>query len=254
MPTAAADSFGVLDRMTAIFEAFGDGDSGLRVSEVAVRADLPKSTVSRLVSSLVRQRYLERDGKLIHLGLRLFELGQLAEEPRELRFTALPVMAELRNRTGETVHLAIRDGHEMVCISIMRGRSAEQVVPRIGGRIPAHATALGRAMLAFCDGADVDAVISSGLAAWTPRTIVEPERLKRELAGIRRTRVAVELGEFTADASSAASPVLSSGAAVAAISVSGRTGEFDPDRSAPAVREAALALTRRLAPGGPAPV
>ena len=82
---ADGDAVGVLDRMTAIFEAFDEDDHGLRVSELAARAGLPKSTVSRLVSTLVRERYLERAGRVIHLGLRLFELGQLAEEPRELR-------------------------------------------------------------------------------------------------------------------------------------------------------------------------
>ena len=70
----------------------------LGISELALRAALPKSTVSRLVATLVRQRYLERDGKRIRLGLRLFELGQLAEQPREVRIAALPVMADC-NRT-----------------------------------------------------------------------------------------------------------------------------------------------------------
>ena len=100
MPAAAADSFGVLDRMTAIFEAFDQDDRGLRISELAARAALPKSTVSRLVSTLVRQGYLERDGPVIHLGLRLFELGQLAEKYRELRAIALPAIADLRNGYG----------------------------------------------------------------------------------------------------------------------------------------------------------
>ncbi len=119
------------------------------ISELALRAGLPKSTVSRLVATLVRQRYLERDGKRIHLGLRLFELGQLAEQPRELRVAALPVMADLRNKTGENVHLAIRDRREMVCIAVMRGRSAAPPTVRIGGRLPIHATALGKAVLAY---------------------------------------------------------------------------------------------------------
>src|SRR5688572_4710091 len=119
-----SDAVGVLDRMTAILEAFDEDDHGLHLSELAARADLPKSTVSRLVSTLVRERYLERDGKVIHLGLRLFELGQLAQEPRELRAAALPVMADLRNRTGETASLAIRDGREMVCIAVVRGRAS----------------------------------------------------------------------------------------------------------------------------------
>jgi len=251
---AAADSFGVLDRMTAIFEAFDQDDRGLRISELAVRAALPKSTVSRLVSTLVRQGYLERDGQVIHLGLRLFELGQLAEEPRELRAIALPAIADLRNDTGETTYLAIRDAGEMVCIAIMRGHPATTLTARIGGRLPVHATGLGKAMLAYADAAEIDAVVAAGLAAWTPQTIVERDLLLRQLSDIRRDRLAVEREEFTPDVSSVASAVFSpEGRPVAAVGVSGRADSLDIDRCAASVREAALALTRRLAARGTPP-
>lgn len=248
-----SDAVGVLDRMTAILEAFDEDDHGLRLSELAARADLPKSTVSRLVSTLVRERYLERDGRHIHLGLRLFELGRLANQPRELRAAALPIVADLRNRTGETVTLAIRDGHEMVCVALVRGQASAPPTSRVGGRFPTHATALGKAVLAFSDEADVDAVLASRLARWTSHTIIDPERLMRELSEIRHTGLAVEVGEFATAAAAVASPVFApSGGLVGAISVSGRVGEFDPERCASSVRAAALALTRRLAPGAAA--
>ena len=195
MPDAAAnDALGVLDRMTSILEAFDQDDRGLGISELALRAGLPKSTVSRLVATLVRQRYLERDGKRIHLGLRLFELGQLAEQPRELRVAALPVMADLRNKTGENVHLAIRDRREMVCIAVMRGRSAAPPIVRIGGRLPIHATALGKAVLAHSPRSDVEEVVASGLVACTPRTISDPAVLRRQLDDIRRGELAARGG------------------------------------------------------------
>ena len=254
MATDAADSIGVLDRMTALLEAFDEDDHGLRLSELAARAKLPKSTVSRLVSTLVRQRYLERNGSVIHLGLRLFELGQLAEQPRELRASALPVMADLRNRTGETVSLAISDGREMVCIALVRGQTSATPTSRIGGRIPTHATALGKAVLAFSDQVDVDVVLSSKLTPWTSHTIIDPERLKSELSDIRQSGLAVEVGEFVDVAAAVASPVFSpSGALVGAISASGHAGAFDPERSGSSVRAAAVALTRRLAHGAAAP-
>lgn len=248
----ANDALGVLDRMTSILEAFDDDDGGLGISELALRADLPKSTVSRLVATLVRQRYLERDGKRIHLGIRLFELGQLAEQPRELRIAALPVMAGLRNTTGQNVHLGIRDGSEMVCIAVMRGRSAAPPTVRTGGRLPMHATALGKAVLAHSSPAEVDGILSSGLRAWTPRTIVDRELLGRQLAGIRRGEPAVEAREFAADVCCAASAVfVPSRRLVGALSVSGPADAFDVDRSASAVRTAAGALMRRLAQMGP---
>ena len=250
--TAPNDALGVLDRMTSILEAFDQDDHGLGISELALRAGLPKSTVSRLVSTLVRQRYLERDGKRIHLGLRLFELGQLAQQPRELRIAALPVMADLRNATGENVHLAIPDRGEMVCIGVMRGRSAAPRTIRTGGRLPIHATALGKAVLAHSPPSDVEEVLASGLEAWTSRTIRDPAELRRQLVDLRRGALAAEVGEFAAGLSCAASAVFApSGGLVGAVSVSGCTDRFDADRFAPAIRAAAQALTRRLAPGRP---
>ncbi|MRG60669.1 helix-turn-helix domain-containing protein [Agromyces sp. CFH 90414] len=249
---SASDAVGVLDRMTAILEAFDHDDRGLGISELALRAGLPKSTVSRLVATLVRQRYLERDGKHLRLGLRVFELGQLAEQPRDLRAAALPVMAELRHRTGGHVHLAIRDRHEMVCIAVMRGNAPAQPIARIGGRLPIHATALGRAVLAHASAASVDEAVAAGLTALTPRTITAPDALRRQLAAVRRSGIAVDVEEFAVGVSCAASPVFApSGALVAALSVSGRTDRFDADATAAAVRDAAFRLGRRLGGDGP---
>jgi len=246
-------ALGVLDRMTCILEAFDQDDRGLGISELASRAGLPKSTVSRLVATLVRQSYLERDGRLIHLGLRLFELGQLAEQPRELRIAALPVMADLRNQTGENVHLAIRDGREMVCIAMVRGRSASPPTVRTGGRVPVHATALGKAALAHALPSDLDRALSSGLEEWTPETLTDPAALRRQLADIRRGEVAVEVREFDSGVSAAAAAVFAPGGGPAGtVSVSGCADAFDPDRFAPAIRAAAKTVAHRLATTGPA--
>src|SRR6478735_7651554 len=113
------ESVSVLDRVTAVFDAFGEQDEGLGVSELARRANLPKSTVSRIAADLVAQRFLDRDGDLLYLGVRLFELGQTVELPRRLRQRALPVMKELRDTTGQTVHLAVLEGIDVVFIAIV---------------------------------------------------------------------------------------------------------------------------------------
>lgn len=245
------DALGVLDRMTSILEAFDEDDGGLGISELASRAHLPKSTVSRLVSTLVRQRYLERDGRRIHLGLRLFELGQLAEQPRELRVAALPVMADLRNRSGENVHVAIRDGMEMVCIAVMRGRTAAPLVVRTGGRLPLHATALGKAALAHATAGDIDEVAEEGLRAWTSATVQDPMVLRSQLREIRGGAMAIEVREYVEDVSCVACAVVTpAGTLAGAISASGCADGFDPDRVGPMVRAAAAALARRLTLGG----
>jgi len=248
MEENADDPLGVLDRMTQILQAFDEDDRGLRLSQLARHSGLPKSTVSRLVGTLVRHHYLERDGRLIHLGLRVFELGQLAREPRELRTAALPVMLQLRDRTGENIHLAIRDGQEIVCVAAMRGRSGAPSRVRVGARLPAHATALGKAMLAHSPGSVLDDTLAGGLEALTPMTITDEAALHRQLVDIRSGALAAEEREFAPDVSCAASAVFAPGGRLAgALSVSGRADGLDVEGIAPLLRAAANTLTRRLA-------
>jgi DNA-binding IclR family transcriptional regulator len=248
MGDADGDALGVLDRMTRILEAFDQDDGGLGISELAQRAGLPKSTVSRVVGTLVRERYLERQGRLIHIGLRVFELGQLAHQPRELRTAALPVMAHLRNETGQNVHLAIRDGREMVCVAAMRGRCAPPSRVRTGGRLPVHATALGKAALAQAAPTEVDEILSGELEAWTPHTITDRSALTRQLTAIRRGDLATEVREFAPD--SACVGVAVSGSLdclPVALSVSGHADDVDFGPFDAPLRAAAATLGHRLA-------
>src|SRR5215207_9169907 len=176
----------VLDRVTAVFDAFGEHDDGLGVSELARRANLPKSTVSRIAADLVDQRLLDREGDKLYLGVRLFELGQTVVRPRMLRQVALPVMADLRHATGLTVHLGVLEGSDVVVIAIVRAGSGATPMARVAGRLPAHATALGKALLAFSPQQVVNRFASGRLAPRTPDTITEPSALLRELPEIRR--------------------------------------------------------------------
>ena len=241
------EAVSVLDRVTAVFEAFTEHDEGLGVSELARRANLPKSTVSRIAADLVVQRFLDRDGDKLYLGVRLFELGQTVEQPRRLRQLALPVMTDLRNATGQTVHLAVLEGADVVFIAIVRGESTATPLARVGGRLPAHATALGKAILAFSLQDVIERVAYGGLERRTPHTISEPSAFLRELAEVRRSGVASERDECAVGRSCTASPILGLGdAPIAAISIAGSVAEVAPERISPAVRAAAMTLSRRV--------
>ncbi|MFG6402632.1 IclR family transcriptional regulator [Microbacterium sp. P04] len=219
----------VLDRVTAVLEAFGEDDEGLGVSELARRANLPKSTVSRVAAELVAQQYLDRVGDRFHIGMRLFELGRTVERPRMLRQRALPVMAHLRALTGASVLLGILDGADVVVLAVTRAQPAAVAVPRVGARLPAHATALGKALLAFAPpGAADDAV------------------LERELAEIRRNGVATDRGERPATGFCLAGAVIDAGgAACASIGVVGQADQLDTAPITAAVRASAMTLSRR---------
>ena len=235
----------IIERMTAVLGAFTQNSDRMGVNEIARRSALPKSTVSRLVSSLVEHGYLEREGRQVCIGLRLFELGTLSGQPNELRSLALPTMADLRSATRQTVHLSVLEGTEVVYIGILRGYDSSLLLSRVGGRLPAYATGAGKALLAFSSPEVVQRVIAKGFVAYQPGTITNSSSLLRELDAIRATGLAYSTAEAGPGVTGAASPILTPDShAVAALSVSGRIGKFDPHRIGPAVHLAALNLGR----------
>jgi IclR family acetate operon transcriptional repressor len=243
------DSVSVLDRITAVFESFGETEEGLGVTEVARRANLPKSTVSRIAADLVDQRLLDRDGDTLYLGVRLFELGQTVEQPRRLRVLAHPAMAELRNVTGGlTVHLALLEDSDVVLLSAVHGRADTSPHAIVGGRLPAHATALGKVLLAFSPSdRDLRRVLERGLVRCTPQTICDPGELARELREVRSRGVAFEREECVTGRTCTASAILSLGSVpVAAIAVAGPPAAVADDHVAAAVRSSAISLGHRI--------
>jgi IclR family acetate operon transcriptional repressor len=235
----------IIERMTAVLGTFSPSHDRMGVNEIARRSGLPKSTTSRMVSSLVRHGYLERHGHLVCVGLKLFELGKLSGQQNALRSLALPTMADLRSATMQTVHLSVLEGTDVVYIGILRGRDSSALLSREGGRLPAYATGAGKALLAFSEPDVVDRVIRRGFVAYQPGTITNPQTLLRELRSIRETGLAYSTAEAGPGVMGAASPILTyDSRAVAALSVSGRIGIFDPQRVGPAVHMAALHLGR----------
>jgi DNA-binding IclR family transcriptional regulator len=249
------DSVGVLERASRLLACFTATRPDMSLSDLARRSSLPKSTVHRLLLDLEHLGFVEcRDGR-VSLGLRLFELGQLVPRRRELREAALPFMEDLREVTRQTVHLAVRDGLEVVYLEILGSHEIPRLPSRSGGRMPLYCTGVGKALLAHSDPATVDAVIAAGLHPRTPYTITSAGLLRDQLHDIRQTGIAHDHEESGVNFACTASPVFDrDGAAVAALSVTGRLPALRADRTAPAVRTAALALSRALGhrPSSPA--
>ncbi|MFC4080695.1 IclR family transcriptional regulator [Amycolatopsis samaneae] len=237
----------IADRIAALLSAFRPGDDALGVSELARRTGLAKTTVHRLAGHLVGTGLLEREGTAVRLGLRLFEIGQLAVRRRGLVEAARPYLADLREATRNTVHLAVLEGTEVVYLDILRGPDAPSLPSRIGGRFPAHATGVGKAILAHAPEPVVAAVIDAGLPRISTRTITAPGLLRRQLTRIRQEGIAFEREESGVGVVCAASPLVdATGSAVAAVSISGWANRMRTERVAPAVRTVALALSRNL--------
>lgn len=237
----------VLARGVSIMSCFQGGAAEFGIAELAALTGLPKPTVHRLVVELVSLGLLERRDTKILLGLRLFELGLSTRMQRELRDIALPYLTDLRTATEKTVHLAVLDGVEVVYIEKLTAPGVPDVASRVGGRLPAYCTGVGKALLAFADAALVEAVIEKGLIRQTPYTIAAPGLLRHQIMEIGEQGVAFDREESTTGAVCVACPVFDAATrVVAAISVTGRTSNLVPERVAPAVRTTALGISREL--------
>ena len=254
MPTAAEPDGprnvlpqSVVGRVLTLLTAFRPGDAELTLAELHRRTGIAKPTAHRLLAELDGWDVIERTPTGIRLGMRLFELGQLVPRQRGLLEAAAPFLTDLFEATHETVHLAVPDGVEVVYVQKLDGRRGPRVPSRVGGRMPMHCTGVGKALLAFGPSERLAAVLDAGLTRIAPRTIITPGRLNAELVAIRESGVALEREESGAGVTCVAAPVLDvDGAAVAAISITGWVNRLDPDRLAPAVRTAALGVSRVL--------
>lgn len=249
-PPPSEPPLSMLGRGLRLLTAFRHGDDAVSLSELCRRTGLPKATGHRLVHELLDAGFLEHAGTGLRLGIRVFELGQLAPGQGLLRERAEPFLRRLVEATGQTVHLAVRTDAEVCYLDKRTGRFGPRVPTRIGGRMPMHSTALGKALLAYTPPHQLRALLGGGLARLTPRTVTAPGMLGRELAATRRRGVAVEIEESVPGIACVAAPVLEDGQrAHAALSLAGSVHRMRPEKVASLVRSAADDLARALAAG-----
>ncbi len=242
---------------TRLLEAFLDGPEECGISELSRRIDLSKSTVHRLVATLVEAGWLDRNPATdkYRLGLRLFELGSVVAARMEVRQCALPFMQDLMERVGETVHLAVLDGDQLVYVAKVESRHPIRLFSQVGQHGPVHCTGVGKVLLAFAPPEIVERVIAAGLPAFTPNTITDPDQLRAHLAQVRAQGYALNQEESEYGLVSVAAPVRDhSGAVVAGLSAAGPSQRLTLDRI-PAlisqVVETASQVSRALGYSGP---
>jgi len=222
----------------------------LGVTELARKLALPKSTVSRLARTLASEGFLTPVAGGYRLALKLHELGSLVVSGVELREVAHGKLVQLRNMTGETVHLAVLDGAEVVYLDRIESPNTLHAFTRIGIRMPAHSTSSGKAILAFAPQSTVDTVVEKGLARLTPRTIVTRAGLERELETVRANGWACSVGESEPALNSLAAPIFDyTSRAIAAISIAGPSERLSAStvlRIAQALKLATAEISREM--------
>lgn len=182
------------------------------LTELAEALDVDSSTASRFTYTLEKLGYLERDEqtKLYHVSPKIFALTVSLSGPRNIRKVSLPFMEELRDTTGETVVLGVRDGAEIVVIEVVETRHA--LVPRgwVGGRVPVYCSALGKALLVHLPQPDLKRLLDNiSLVPYTEFTIVNRFNLLNELDMTRERGWSLNNEEYTRGIVSVGAPIYS---------------------------------------------
>ncbi len=233
-------------RVVRVLETFTSERTVQSTAEIGRRAGLASSTAHRIVSELVEAGLLDRDDDGgIRLGMRLWELAQRGSDALRLRTAALPHMAEVQSTVREHTQLAVREHDEALFIERLSHPDAGANITRIAGRLPLHASSSGLVLLAFAPASVRERVLARPLPRLTPDTLGDPRELRRVIAEIRRTGVAVAEGSIQTVSTGVAVPVREFGAVVAALSVVLPRGA-DAERAIAQLQLAAAAIERDL--------
>jgi DNA-binding IclR family transcriptional regulator len=239
----------VTSRALAVLDAFGAASPRLSLTEIADRSGTPLSTAHRLVGELADWGALSRrtDGSY-EIGRKLWDLGLLAPVEAELRSVASPFVLDVHTATRDTVHLAVREGTAALYVERISGRESVPVVSSVGSRLPLHATGVGKVLLASAPDDVVEQALRT-LTRQTRHTVVDPRRLRRELAEVRRRGHARTAEEMSLGTHSVAVPVQVEGTPVvaAALGIVVPSTRRDVTRLVPVLQVAARGIGRQLA-------
>lgn len=242
-----------LARGLQLLMQFNRNERELSGAELSRRLGLPRASVFRMLFTLEQGGFVERaeDGVSYRLGLAVLRLGFELLASMELTEHGRPVIEELRDRCGYSTHIVVRDAREVVFIAKVAGRSALFHSIQVGARLPAHATVLGRLLMADLDMKGLQALYpDEPLHAYTPRTPTTLAQLKALIDDDRAKGYGVSMGGFESGISTIAAPVFNDrGAVAAAVSISVPAQRID-DGELPSlvdmVRTAAAQLTERI--------
>lgn len=253
MVTEAVAGSQTLDRALGALLRIGEsGSRGLTLAECSASLGYSKPTVHRILRTLANRGFLrvDRERGLYTLGVANLRLGMAFLEQLDLRSEALPTLRELGDRTGETVHLGVLDGSDVVYIEKVESKHAVRMFSQIGRTMPAYSTGVGKAILAYLPDEDLERALPKRLEARTRATITDRKELLRHLAEVRRRGYSTDEVENEEGIRCVGAPVFDhTGAACAGISVAGPANRVTPDRTlelGELVQGSALAISRRI--------
>ncbi len=232
MPSSRGDTLQSVERAINILKLFSLSKPDWGVSELSREMHLHKSIVSRLLRTLEQGGLLSRDPETerYRLSVNLISLAAQVVSLLDVREISRPWLRQLAEACRETVNLSVLESGRVVNIDQCLPQSREiKSTGWVGQSMPPHATAAGKVLMCYLPEAELDPLLRRGLAHLTPRTIVSPSSLRRELERVREQGYAVAREELEAGLNAVAAPIWDHrGVAVASVNIAGPAYRLTP--------------------------
>lgn len=224
--TSTSGAVQSLNRGLMLLERIAEsGRNGAILTDIALQVGLPASTTHRLLNTLEQAGFVRRDPELgiWQVGLTAFSIGNAFLSSRDVVAQARPYMKKLMEDAGETVNLAVENKGEVVYIAQIECIEMMRMIVKLGGRAPVHASAVGKAMMAWMNEEQIEqALRHRGLQRLTPQTITTMSALKEDMKLIRQRGFSYDLEEHTVGLHCVSSPIFNEhGEPIAGLSLSG---------------------------------
>jgi IclR family acetate operon transcriptional repressor len=252
MATDVGSGTGTLGKAISLVELVVMAEEPLRFTDILVRSGQPRGTLHRQLSHLVAEGLLEQNQDQTYgAGVRLLKFAAHAWSRNDLRRIAAPHLKTLHAATGESIHLGLIRGVEIIYLDKVEGQQSVRMHSQIGRASPVYCTGVGKAALSMMSDSAVEQLVGTlKLQAFTSNTIVEVQTLCNEISAIRERGYGFDLEEHEAGIHCVAAPILAPGQPfLAALSVTGPAYRVSRDRLeewSPLVCAAAAGITADL--------
>jgi IclR family transcriptional regulator, KDG regulon repressor len=205
-----------------ILNSFSEQEPVKKITDLASELGIAKSTVSRLMSTLASEGYVikEQGSQKYRLGLSVLNLAGVVTSTMDIHRESLPVLERLSKGIDETCHLVFLEGTDVVYLLKFESSHPVRVSSHVGKRNPSHCTSSGKVLLAYQSEDVVNRVIANGLIRYTPRTITNPDQLRKDLQKVKKDGYCISIEEFIEGVNTVGAPIRDyTGQVIAAITI-----------------------------------
>jgi DNA-binding IclR family transcriptional regulator len=229
------ESTRAVDRALNILLCFSVQTPELSMTQIAEQVGLHKSTVHRLLATLERKRFVERDpvSGAYRPGIRLLQMAYLTLENNDLQRIAQPYMQELCEMHRETIDLSVLDDTDVLYVEVVESHQRVRLAAAKGERLPAFCTASGKAILAFLPGEKVKSILARGLPRYNKYTQKTPESWLNDLVMAKRDGFSISVQEYEEGINAVAAPIFDAkGRPIASIAIAGPAYRLSAEKMA----------------------